>query len=322
MNHDAHQLTQRLEQIEQDNADIRRRSRGMMVLAFLTLLCVLLASPGSRRAIAQQAGGLPALADRVAALEAKVRDLQKQINNISLTPGPVGPQGPAGSAGPAGPQGPVGPQGPQGDTGATGPAGPAGPQGSTGPAGASPFVLSDDGTTYVLSGYNLQIVDGTGSTGSSSGKGNLIIGYNTLRATNPNLSWLPPDDRTGSHNLILGEYNNYTSYGGLVAGAANTISAPRASVLGGVYNTASGFASSISGGQQNIASGGTSSVSGGGSNTASGGTSSVSGGGFNVASGMLCTVSGGIGLTANGGYPGNVWDGVGPTWVAPGYSGH
>ena len=41
------------------------------------------------------------------------------------------------------------------------------------------------------------------------------------------------DVRTGSHNLVLGDENNYSSYGGQVAGSDNTISNGYASVSGG-----------------------------------------------------------------------------------------
>ena len=68
-------------------------------------------------------GGLPAEAAARAAGDA---NLQNQINNIQLSPGPQGP------AGPQGPQGPIGAGGPQGPTGPTGPAGPTGPQGPQG----------------------------------------------------------------------------------------------------------------------------------------------------------------------------------------------
>jgi hypothetical protein len=86
-------------------------------------------------ALAQQTGGLPALR---ADLDAVKTDLQNQINNIQLKPGPPGPQGlpgPAGLQGPAGPAGPIGPTGAAGPTGATGAIGPAGAKGDMGPAG-------------------------------------------------------------------------------------------------------------------------------------------------------------------------------------------
>ena len=62
-------------------------------------------------------GGLPAEA---AARAAKDADLQAQIDNIQLTPGPQGPQGPAGPPGADGAIGPAGPQGPQGEQGPQG----------------------------------------------------------------------------------------------------------------------------------------------------------------------------------------------------------
>jgi hypothetical protein len=159
-----------------------------------------------------------------------------------------------------GPQGQIGPQGPQGIPGVTG------------AAGTSPFVLSPDGTTYVLSGYNLQINNGMGSTESMNGLGNLIIGYNEADD-------FQGDFRTGSHNLILGQYNNFSSFGGLVGGSQNSITGAFASVLSGINNTASGDHSTVTGGASNTASGPFSSVSGGSSNNAFGFFSSISGGG-------------------------------------------
>ncbi|MFO0891208.1 MAG: hypothetical protein U0790_18950 [Isosphaeraceae bacterium] len=91
--------------------------------------------------------------------------------------------------------------------------------------------------------------------------------------------------RTGSHNLILGDLNNYSSYGGLVVGSFNAVTDAYCSVSGGVGNTASVFGSSVSGGVGNTASGAESTVSGGYRNTAVGFTSSVSGGSFRAAPG-------------------------------------
>jgi hypothetical protein len=148
--------------------------------------------------------------------------------------------------------------------------------------------LSLDPSTLTarFSGVNVQIVDGAGQTESLSGLGNLIVGYDEA---DPNGS----DNKTGTHNLVVGSGNSYSSYGGTVLGRRNTISAPFANVVGGVANLASTGAATVSGGYQNTASGGASSVSGGVSNNASGEWSSVSGGGVNEAAGRLASVSGG-----------------------------
>jgi hypothetical protein len=146
--------------------------------------------------------------------------------------------------------------------------------------------------TLQISGANLQIVSGTGSTnGTANGEGNLIIGYDE----NPSNY-----DQTGSNNLVLGNHQTFTSYGGLIAGQQNTLSAPFADVFGEI-NTASGGGSSVSGGYSNTASGTYSSVTGGYINTASGSYSSVSGGVRNTTSGDLSSVSGGASNTASGG---------------------
>ncbi len=110
--------------------------------------------------------------------------------------------------------------------------------------------------TIKFSGVNVQIVNGSGTTfGTVDGLGNLIVGYNEIRLTG--------DDRTGSHNIVVGVYNNYSSYGGFIAGTQNTSSGPYASVSGGYGGTASGSYSSVSGGYNNTAIGTSSSVSGG-----------------------------------------------------------
>lgn len=183
-----------------------------------------------------------------------------------------------------------------------------------------------NGNDITISGANLHIVSGSGSTdgwnGSDytvNGLGNLIIGYDEERPIGEEscslgmlyknetdcvdadgLWWL--NEKGGSHNLVIGFQHNYSSFGGLVAGNANTISKGYANVSGGINNTASNYNSSVSGGVENTASGWSSSVSGGAINTASGGFSSVSGGYNNTASGYYSSVGGGSYSTASGYY--------------------
>ncbi len=98
--------------------------------------------------------------------------------------------------------------------------------------------VSRDGSTIVFEDVNLQIVNGNGATDSTvqdddgNGVGNLIVGYNEKRSSGSN--------KSGSHNLIVGPYNNYPSYGGLVAGSYNTISGNYSSVSGGKDRSATG----------------------------------------------------------------------------------
>src|SRR5262249_16437053 len=127
--------------------------------------------------------------------------------------------------------------------------------------------------------------------GPPMGSGNLIVGYNELRFSD--------NVRTGSHNVVMGIRNNFSSFGGLVVGDFNEISGECWWGRGGTSNTARGELASVSGGFANTASGLASWVSGF-VNTASGGASSVSGGQFNTASGDLASVSGGQQNTASG----------------------
>jgi len=196
------------------------------------------------------------------------------------------------------------------------------------------------GPHIIFTGANVHVRSGSGFTddqtdpfmggsGSSfTGLGNLVVGYNEAGG------W---EQRLGSHNLVLGPFNSFTSYGGLVAGFGGFITAPSASVIGGFGNSATGRESAILGGHENIASGQRSvviggrwntasqgfsgifagvqnnvsepngpntsqggTVHGGQSNTASGPLATVTGGANNVASGVLSVVSGGYQNTASG----------------------
>jgi hypothetical protein len=167
--------------------------------------------------------------------------------------------------------------------------------------------LSVVGTETYFTGTNLHLRNGLGATNGNpdqpyqyndaffqtNGLGNLIIGYNEASLGG---------SRDGSHNLVIGVANNYTSAGCLVVGHSNTVSGPYASVSGGAYNVASGRESSVSAGIQNSASGDGSSVSGGSINTASGAGAGVGSGYQNTASGQYATVSGGRAGTASGQY--------------------
>nr|QGF22330.1 hypothetical protein [uncultured bacterium] len=108
-----------------------------------------------------------------------------------------------------------------------------------------------------FSGVNVHIVDGSGSTdGAVNGLGNLIVGYNEVRGAD--------DDRSSSHNIVVGRDHNYSSYGGVVVGYRNTISGPYASVSGGRENTANGEYASVSVGRNNTVIGDYAYVGGGG----------------------------------------------------------
>ena len=164
--------------------------------------------------------------------------------------------------------------------------------------------MSVNGKTTTFTGCNVQIVNGLGATDGNpndpfdfkndavtNGLGNLIIGYN--------LHGIGDGPQTGSHNLILGDGNGFTSYGGIVDGEFNTISGPYASITGGSSNTVTAEYSSITGDAFNKAAGFNSTVSGGYANNASGSYSSVSGGEYNLASGEGSEVSGGYGNTSS-----------------------
>ena len=133
-------------------------------------------------------------------------------------------------------------------------------------------------------------MNGEGRTATANGEGNLVIGYDENSGTTRKA----PGAQTGSHNLVLGEEQEFRSYGGIVGGFENTITEPFDAVIGGEDNTASGDCGSVVlTGVGNTASGSCSSVTGGFSNTASGPYAAVSAGEVNTAAGRGASVSGG-----------------------------
>ena len=119
--------------------------------------------------------------------------------------------------------------------------------------------------TVRFTGVNVQIVNGTKQqTASSNGRGNLILGYDldrndatyfcsdgaytTSGACSGAGGLWAVSHKSGSHYLVIGDFNNYSQYGGVVAGSFNTGNGAYASVSGGLQNTASGPGTSVSGG--------------------------------------------------------------------------
>jgi hypothetical protein len=280
MDRNTHEpLAKRLELMEQDMATMRRRLHVLVCLCFLALIIVLLWSPGADKAIAQQTGGLPALERRVAALEARTSSQQTLINTLSAN---LNAEIAARQQGDA-------------DTltaarvyadeavaaeAARAQAAEAALQTSVNGLQTLTAPLSLSGIDLTIRGVNVHIVSGSGRTddnvgsgGTLTGLGNLIIGYPGEDSIYPH---------TGSHNLVLGDHNGYTSYGGLVAGEGNQILGPYCTITGGTGNTARNYWSSINGGFSNLASGQGSVVNGGQQNTASESYAVVSGGYLNV----------------------------------------
>jgi hypothetical protein len=127
--------------------------------------------------------------------------------------------------------------------------------------------VSREGKEIFITGANLHIVNGLGSTDCEdpdpipdcpNGLGNLIVGYNEPRREGSG-----ENIRTGSHNVVVGQEHNFSRFGGVVVGLNNEISGDFAAVSGGRGNTASGPTAAVSGGLDNTASGDDAAVSGG-----------------------------------------------------------
>lgn len=179
------------------------------------------------------------------------------------------------------------------------------------------YIMDANGyPTAQFTGVNVQVINGI-DQGTPNGTGNLIVGYNQpdlfnglvfcsdgnytdkTRCENAGELW-SRDQKTGSHNIVVGNHNNYTQTGGIVAGFRNAINNTYAAVLGGRQNHAQGAYSVVSAGRMNSALGDDSSVSAGTGNSATGPSSTVSGGQGNNAAGSFSSVSGGARNTASG----------------------
>lgn len=176
--------------------------------------------------------------------------------------------------------------------------------------------------TVRITAANLQVVNGTPGVYVGNGTGNIIAGYNNIGSSSYSCSYWEytdesscvangfiwsNDHRSGSHYIVTGGLNSYSSVSGFLGGSHNTVNARYGNVLGGSSNIASGDRSSILGGTLNsilgnVASQSWSTISGGRENTVSGFHSSILGGSQNTVTGDFSSVSGGGGNTASGGF--------------------
>ena len=165
------------------------------------------------------------------------------------------------------------------------------------------------GPQVILEGVNVHIRNETRTTeGTVDGLGNLIIGYNEEPGFDGNV--LQPGDRDGSHNLVIGYGNRYSSYAGLVHGWENAVHGEHSAALAGDTNTVVGTYSAIVGGYDSFIDWGPDSVIigghtnlvntpeavvvGGDNNSAFGRLSVITGGQLNITSGALSSVGGGF----------------------------
>lgn len=148
--------------------------------------------------------------------------------------GEKGEPGEKGQEGKQGEQGKPGEKGEKGEKGDAGEAGKPGEKGEKGEPGLSTLSKSEQEAlkeilpyvkfvkegigkkpTIQFSAANVQVVNGEGHTASTNGEGNLVIGYEELG---------PP--QTGSHDLVIGEKQGWSSFGELNMCPGQVTSAP------------------------------------------------------------------------------------------------
>lgn len=160
--------------------------------------------------------------------------------------------------------------------------------------GLSDHVSVEDDQTLLISGVNLQLVNGAGSTSAVNGLGNLIVGYNESDSLTT--------ERGGSHNLVMGRWNQYGSFSGIAHGLRNSVLDAESAVIAGSNNVVSGVRSAVLGGDQNTASGNKVVAMGGVQNEAKGSVSVAMGGENNEVDGTACIALGGRNNAALGGH--------------------
>lgn len=159
--------------------------------------------------------------------------------------------------------------------------------------GLGDYVSVDDSAhTVLVNGANLQVVNGLGTDLSQNGLGNIIGGYNTP----VNVSELL--ERTGSHNIIVGQGQRYTGNCNLIGGQDNLASGTWGIVLG-TQNDLGGIRNVMIGGSNNQANGAVNLVLGGAGNNIDGEHNVVLGGLGNVADGDYNVAVGGENNIAN-----------------------
>lgn len=257
---------------------MRMRPFGTVALVSALSVVVMFGVARPPTLSAQQTGGLPALAQRVAVLEALLSASQQ---NVAALEAALAAETAARQAADA--------------------------------ALATRATLLEDktqfmsvaGTDVIFTGANVHIRNGLGATNGNpadprttsaastvvNGLGNLIIGYNELGGIADF-----PRDRTGSHYLVIGDYNYYSGFGGIAAGRDNNVRAAYASTLGGRSNRVPAAFAAIVGGAFNLADGHTASILGGNANRASELDATVAGGSGNSATARFSSVGGGAGI--------------------------
>ncbi|MCP4921941.1 MAG: hypothetical protein GY913_33995 [Proteobacteria bacterium] len=146
--------------------------------------------------------------------------------------------------------------------------------------------------SVVFDSANVYIQSGSGtSDGTVNGLGNLIVGYDEDDGS---------DTKTGSHNLVMGVYQGYSSYGGLVHGHNNELTGEDCAAVGTLDSLCSGEVSAVFGGEGHEAGGTGTAILGGYYNTADNNYNVVAGGTTNAAEAWAGAVFGGYQNDATG----------------------
>jgi hypothetical protein len=156
----------------------------------------------------------------------------------------------------------------------------------------------DDQTDVRPGSHNLVI----GDDHTYSNTGGIVAGLNNaITGVSASVTGGENNAAGGFFSAVTGGQGNAASddFASVVGGLNNTAGSNFASVLGGQHNAASGLYATVAGGELNDAVAESASVTGGSQNRASGDSASVTGGFANTASGTNASITGGAANIAN-----------------------
>ena len=161
--------------------------------------------------------------------------------------------------------------------------------------GLGDYVSVDDSAhTILVSGANLQVVNGTDNQTQGNSLGNVVVGYNPVDSVEQYAL------RTGSHNLVVGSSHIFSGSCNIIGGKSNKTQGIYG-IVTGEYNEFSGWGGGMIGGRYNVNSLADGATLGGRNNTISSDGGAIVGGKNNIVLGFSCVSIGAYASTIDAG---------------------
>ena len=161
--------------------------------------------------------------------------------------------------------------------------------------GLGDYVSVDDSAhTVLVSGANLQVVNGTDNQTQGNSLGNVVVGYNPVDSVEQYAL------RTGSHNLVVGSSQIFNGSCNIIGGKSNQTQGIYG-IVTGEYNEFSGLGGGMIGGRYNVNSLADGATLGGRNNTIDSDGGAIVGGQNSIVLGFSCVSIGAYASTIDAG---------------------